>query len=141
MDEPQHHEVGRDAQEHVDKLQAQVPNENSGHVSAALVHRLLTEGVVEGSVRDEEHRGIDVGSLHGSLISERGRQRTPARGTEICQKKHISGSVVIDNRQTHTVLGKPRHDSQCQSAISEYTGLTLQWYNIKHTRVVRWWGN
>lgn len=60
MNEPQHHEVGRDAQEHVNELQAQVPNENSGHVFAMFIHRPLSAGVVEGSVGDEEHRGVDV---------------------------------------------------------------------------------
>lgn len=60
MDEPQHYEVGRDAQEHVNELQAQVPNENGGHVFAMLIHRLLSAGVVEGSVGDEKHRGVDV---------------------------------------------------------------------------------
>lgn len=54
VDEPQYHEVGRDAQEHVDKLEAQVPNEHSGHVSATVVHRLLSSGGVEGPVGDEE---------------------------------------------------------------------------------------
>lgn len=49
MDEPQHHEVGRDAQEHVDELQAQVPNDNSRHVFAKLIHCLLTDCGVEGS--------------------------------------------------------------------------------------------
>lgn len=50
VDEPQDHQVGRDTQEHVDKLEAQVPNEHRGHVSAALVHRLLSSGGVEGPV-------------------------------------------------------------------------------------------
>lgn len=59
MDEPQHHEVSRDAQEHIDKLQAQVPNENCWHVLAKLIHRLLS-GVVVGSVRDEEDGGVQA---------------------------------------------------------------------------------
>lgn len=60
MDEPQHHEVCRDAQKHVDELQAQVPNNDSGQVFATLIHGLLTAGIVEGPVRDEEHRGVRV---------------------------------------------------------------------------------
>lgn len=60
MDEPQHHDVGRDAQEHVDELQGQVPDEDGGHVFAKLVHCLIANGVVNGSVRDEEHGGVDV---------------------------------------------------------------------------------
>lgn len=83
MDEPQHHDVGRDAQEHVDELQAQVPDKNSGQLFALLVHRLLAVGVVEGSVRDEEHGGVDVENLHDAPNQR--VKRTPARGTEICQ--------------------------------------------------------
>lgn len=77
MDEPQHHDVGRDAQEHVDELQSQVPDEHGRHVFAALVNRPIAAGVVEGSVRDEEQGGVggvDVQNLHD------GRTR---RGTKI----------------------------------------------------------
>ena len=68
MNEPQYHNVGRDAQEHVDKLEAQVPNEYSGHVSASLVHRHLSSGGVEGPVGDEERRGICVENIHGAQV-------------------------------------------------------------------------
>lgn len=68
MDEPQYCQVGRDTQEHVDKLEAQVPNEHSGHVPASLVHRLLSSGRVEGPVGDEERRGVWVENVHGAQI-------------------------------------------------------------------------
>lgn len=68
VDEPQNREVGRDAQEHVDELEAQVPNEHGGHVSAPLVHRLLCSGGVEGPVGDEECGGVCEEKIHGALI-------------------------------------------------------------------------
>lgn len=67
MDEPQDHKVGRDAQEHVDKLEAQVPNEDHGHVSASLVHRLLSSAGVEGPEGDEERRGVWVENIHDQI--------------------------------------------------------------------------
>lgn len=60
MDEPQHHDVGWDAQEHVDELQAQVPNDSSGHVFALLIHGPLGNGVVGGSVSNDEQGGVAV---------------------------------------------------------------------------------
>lgn len=39
MDEPQDYEIGRDAQEHVGKLQTEIPDEDCGHFSAALINR------------------------------------------------------------------------------------------------------
>lgn len=75
VDEPQDHEVGRDAQEHVDELEAQVPDDNRGHVPAALVHRLLISAGVEGPLGDEEHRGVCVETLHGQI-----REVKPVRG-------------------------------------------------------------
>lgn len=69
MDEPQHHNVGWDAQEHVDKLEAQVPNDHRGHVSAALVHRLLCSGVVVKPLGDEERREVCGKHLHGAQIT------------------------------------------------------------------------
>lgn len=81
VDEPQDHEVGRDAQEHVDELEAQVPDDNRGHVSAALVHRLLISAGVEGPLGDEERRGVCVETLHGQIreikpVGGRGRRQT-----------------------------------------------------------------
>lgn len=81
VDEPQHHDVGRDAQEHVDELEAQVPNDSRGQVSATLVHRLLRGGVVGGPVGDEERRGVCVGSLHGAQITGVKRKVTSVRGS------------------------------------------------------------
>lgn len=88
MDEPQHHEVGRDAQEHVDELQAQVTDENSRHGSAGVIHRQL-EGAVYGSVGDEEQGGVDVGNLHD------GRIRGPQRSVNRTDKNIL---VIRDNR-------------------------------------------
>ena len=101
MDEPQHHDVGRDAQEHVNELQAQVPNEYSGHVFAMLIHRPLTIRVVDGSVRDKEYRGVDVENRHEGQIRERCRQRTPARGIKICQTNtyQVQVSETIDKHE------------------------------------------
>lgn len=81
VDEPKHHNVGRDAQEHVEELEAQVPNDNRGHVSATLVHRLHRKGVVEGPVGDEERRGVCVESLHGAQITGVNRKVTSVRGS------------------------------------------------------------
>lgn len=64
VDEPEHHEVGRDAQEHVDELEAQVPDDNSRHVSAELVHRPLHCGVIEGPLGDEEGRRVQTEEVH-----------------------------------------------------------------------------
>lgn len=60
MDEPQHHEVSRDAQEHVCELQGEIPDEGSGHVYAVLIHCLLSTSGVNRSVRDDQQRGVDV---------------------------------------------------------------------------------
>ncbi len=43
--EPQNHDVGRDAQEHINELQHQVEDEHGRHVCAAAVDRLLSRGV------------------------------------------------------------------------------------------------
>lgn len=72
MDEPQHHEVGRDAQEHVDELQAQVPNDNSRHVLATLIHCLLTDcGVVKKRhhSRIRRHQPEEPRSWTGAYLS------------------------------------------------------------------------
>ena len=88
MDDPQHQEVGRDAQEHVDELKGQVPNENCRHVFAVLIHRLFTAGAVVGSVRDEEHRGVHVENLHGVWNPRRrSSEAYPRRRSDIKQKR------------------------------------------------------
>ncbi len=56
MDEPQNHDVGRDAQEHVDELQHQVEDEHSGHICAAAVDRLLDCRDVQRPLADEQRR-------------------------------------------------------------------------------------
>lgn len=76
VDEPEHHEVGGDAEEHVDELQAQVPDEDGRHVFATFVHRPLNHGVVEGSVGDEEDRGVHAENFHDARITGGGCQRT-----------------------------------------------------------------
>lgn len=81
VDEPHHHDVGRDAHEHVDELEAQVPKDTRGQVSAPLVHRPRHSGVVEGPVGDEERRGVCVESLHGAQITGVNRKVTSVGGS------------------------------------------------------------
>lgn len=99
MDEPQHHDVSRDTKEHVNELQAQIPNEHSRHVFAMLIHCHLIVRVVDGSLKDVDHRGIYVENLHEDQMRDCSRQKTPARETKICQI-NTSDSSVRDSRQT-----------------------------------------
>lgn len=51
VDQPQDHEVGRDAHEHVNDLHAQVEDDDLGHVAAHLVHCAFSHrdiGVIGG---------------------------------------------------------------------------------------------
>lgn len=44
VNQPQDHEVGRDAHEHVNQLHAQVEDDDLGHVAAHLIHCLFSHG-------------------------------------------------------------------------------------------------
>lgn len=87
MDEPEHHEVGGDAQEHVDELEAQVPDEDARHVSAALVHRHLPGGVVQWPVGDQQGRGVHTEKVHDAASQQRRRTRDGIRESKTCLKR------------------------------------------------------
>lgn len=69
MDEPKHHEVGGDAQQHVCELQTQIPNENSGLVLALFVPG-LSPRPVQRSVGDEDQRGVEMQILHDCWLDQ-----------------------------------------------------------------------
>lgn len=75
VDEPQDREVSWDAQEHVCELQTEIPDEDCGHFSAALIDRLSASEVWR-SVRDEERRKVEVWKVHVSRSDLPEKQRS-----------------------------------------------------------------
>ncbi|MCJ8748507.1 hypothetical protein PDJAM_G00165550, partial [Pangasius djambal] len=69
VDQPQNHEVGRDPHEHVNKLHAQVEEDDLGFVAAQLVHRLFNHGDI--SVKDQGVIGV-IGVINHLHCSETG---------------------------------------------------------------------
>lgn len=65
--EPQNHDVGRNAQKHVDKLQHQVENEDRRHVCTVGVHGLLRQRDVLGTMTDEQRRVDESENFHYDL--------------------------------------------------------------------------
>lgn len=79
MDQPQDHEVGRDAHEHVNDLHAQVEDDDLRHVAAHLVHCAFS------------HRDIgDIGGvmcLHRFKPSADPKKNRQNKKTEIKEQK------------------------------------------------------
>lgn len=69
VDEPQHCDVGRDAQEHVGELQAEIPDKNSWHVFAALIDGYITTEICR-SLRDVKPRDVEVKTLHVGWLDQ-----------------------------------------------------------------------
>lgn len=85
-DQPQDYQVSRDAHEHVNKLHAQVEDDDLRHVAARLVHCLFTQG---GISSDEPGVKGVIMRLHHSIVSD-----SPNIKSEMRQFKYYNVWIV-----------------------------------------------